>query len=290
MSGATRGAAVLDGRGRLRAAGVAEADLDARVLAEAAFGLSAADFLARPDAPASAREIGRYDAFIERRIAGEPVARILGRREFWGLDFALGPDTLVPRPDTETLVEAVLAHVPNRAASLNILDLGTGTGCLLVALLSEYPNARGAGVDLSQGAVAVAAANAGRLGVGHRARFVRGSWTDGVSGRFDVVVSNPPYIPAGEIAELEPEVRVHDPALALDGGADGLDAYRALAKALPGVLAAGGVAVLELGIGQEHPVAALMAAHGLARAAPVHRDIAGRPRALAVRRSDPAAP
>lgn len=217
---------------------------------------------------------------LTRRLAGEPLWRILGAREFWGLSFSLSPGTLEPRPDSETLIEAALAHLAaRRLGRLRILDLGTGTGCLLVAALREFPQATGLGVDLSPDALATAAGNAARNGVAGRAAFRQGDWAAGMAERFDLVLSNPPYIASGEIAGLDRTVREHDPLLALDGGPDGLDAYRALATALPALLEADGLAIIEIGAGQEAAVVALMKEAGLRHRAS-HRDLGGHIRAL----------
>ena len=219
------------------------------------------------------------------------MARLLGWREFWGLEFALSPDTLVPRPDTETLVEAVLAVRPDRAAPLLIADLGTGSGALLAALLSEYPRARGVGTDVSAAALAVAQANLARLSLAARARFVVSDWGGALGGGFDVVVVNPPYIPSADIAGLDPEVRDHEPRRALDGGPDGLCAYRRIVADLPRLLAPGGTAVLELGIAQHAAVGDLALAAGLS-ALEIVADLGGAPRALVAARpaaADPSA-
>lgn len=224
--------------------------------------------------------LSRLSEFGARRLAGEPVWRIIGEREFWGLPFRLSPATLEPRPDSETIVEAALdALGPRRHDSLAVLDLGTGSGCLLIALLSECRGARGLGIDLSAEACTTARANAVKNGVGARATFREGDWTRGLDGGFDLVVSNPPYIPEGEIAGLAREVREHDPHLALSGGHDGLDAYRALARGVPRVLAAGALLVLEIGAGQEQDVIAIMAEAGLLHRAS-RSDLGGHPRAL----------
>jgi release factor glutamine methyltransferase len=191
-----------------------------------------------------------------RRATGEPIARILGEKEFYGLSLILSPETLVPRPDTETVVDAVLAST-ERSAGLVILDLGTGSGAILLALLTELPNATGVGIDRSAEAVATAAKNAERLGIARRAQFRAGDWTAGLERRFDLVVSNPPYIARGEIESLPVEVRAHDPHVALDGGADGLDAYRAIFSDLDRVLTAEGRGFFEIGFGQATEVAAL---------------------------------
>lgn len=280
----TRGEAVRAVAARLRAAGCETPELDARTLAAAAFGLDAAGLIASGGHEAPADERGRLEAFAGRRVAGEPVARILGRREFWGLDFALSPETLVPRPDSETIVEAALAEAGKRDRALRVLDLGTGTGCLLLAILSERPNAFGVGVDLSPLAATAARENAEALGLGDRATFVAGCWGDALGGTFDLVVSNPPYIRSADVGGLDVEVRAHDPRLALDGGNDGLDAYRALARALPRLLAEDGAAVFELGAGQAGDVSEIMAEAGFA-VSPAAPDLGGVPRALTVRRS-----
>ncbi|MDR6873699.1 release factor glutamine methyltransferase [Bosea sp. BE125] len=262
---------------RLRAAGVETAALDARILVEAAMGENA-DL--DPLEPLDGAMLGRLDGFATRRLAGEPVWRILGEREFWSLPFRLSPATLEPRPDSETIVEAALGVLAERRdQAISILDLGTGTGCLLVALLSECKAARGVGVDLSQEACDTAAGNAERNGVGARAHFRQGDWMAGLSERFDLIVSNPPYIPAGDIAGLDAAVRDYDPLRALDGGADGLVAYRALAAGLPSRIAPGGAVVLEIGAGQEADVVAIMTAVGLIHRGS-RRDLGGHPRAL----------
>jgi release factor glutamine methyltransferase len=245
---------------------------------EGALGLDTASIDQRAPIDSAARE--KLDAYAARRLAGEPVWRILGEREFWGLPFRLSPATLEPRPDSETLVEAALAALPERRDdALSILDLGTGSGCLLIALLSEFRAARGVGVDLSEEACATARGNAVLNGVADRAAIRQGEWTRGLSQRFDLIVSNPPYIPTAEIATLSPAVREHDPLLALDGGDDGLACYRALAASLPDSLAPGGLAVLEIGAGQGPDVTALMDAAGL-RFAGSRRDLGGHQRAL----------
>ena len=259
---------------RLAAAGIDTPALDARLLIEHALGLTREDLFTRANDPVPEPDAARLLALIDRRVAHEPVGRILGHREFWTLDLALNADTLEPRPDTETVVEAVLKDIPDHRSPLRILDLGTGTGCILLALLAELPNATGLGVDLSPNAVAAAAANAARNGLAGRARFQTGDWGDGLTERFDVVVSNPPYIPSAEIAALAPEVREHDPLRALDGGADGLDPYRIIAGQLPSLLSPGGIAALEVGQGQAGDVARLLAAAGIAVTG-IFRDLGG---------------
>jgi release factor glutamine methyltransferase len=220
-------------------------------------------------------------ALAARRARHEPLAHITGRREFWSLEFKVSPATLIPRPDSETLIEAALEAKPDRSKVRRILDLGTGTGCLLLAALSEFPEAFGVGVDLAPDAAMLAQENARDLGLETRSAFVAGNWAAALTGRFDVVFSNPPYIPQSDIAGLMPEVASHEPHLALDGGIDGLDAYRSLMASLPRLLATDGLAVLELGYGQAQAVAALAQAAGLAASS--RADLAGLPRALVVR-------
>ncbi|MGF1593298.1 MAG: peptide chain release factor N(5)-glutamine methyltransferase [Kiloniellaceae bacterium] len=251
---------------RLAAAGVEAARRDARLLACRLLGGGPELLLTQPDRALTRDEAARIEAAVARRAAREPVSRILGEREFWSLPFALSAATLDPRPDSETLVEAVLAETGDHGAALRILDLGTGSGCLLLALLSELPRATGCGIDVSAEAVAVAGDNAARLGLAARARFVVHSWTEGLDlaeGLWDVVIGNPPYIASDEIAGLEPEVAGFDPPAALDGGRDGLEAYRALIAPAAAALRPGGLIALEIGRGQAGAVERLLAAGGL---------------------------
>jgi release factor glutamine methyltransferase len=238
---------------RLRAAGVDNPRLDARVLWEHAKKMN------RPPQG----EGGIFEALIARRVAREPVAYILGRKGFWSLEFAVGPGALVPRPETETLVERVLAAFPDRVAPLSVLDLGTGTGCLLLSVLHEYPNARGIGVDASPEALAWARRNAEGLGLGGRCRMVAGTWGDDLSDGYDVILSNPPYIRASDIAQLAPEVRLYEPPGALDGGPDGLEAYRSLGPEIHRLLNPCGLAFLETGEGQAATVVEILGQSGL---------------------------
>ncbi len=200
---------------------------------------------------------------VARRAAREPYARIAGRRSFWRFDLEITPATLDPRPDSETLVETALAILPDREAELRLIDFGTGTGALLLALLLELPRAWGVGVELRAEAALVARRNAASLGLADRASFVVGNWGAAIGGAADVIVANPPYIPSGEIGALAPEVARYEPRMALDGGADGLAAYRNLAPAIARLLAPRGMAFLELGRGQKGAVAAEMARAGL---------------------------
>lgn len=249
--------------GELAAAGIAESQRDARLLLQAAAGLDAAQIIGFPERHLSADAAAGFVALIERRKAREPVSRILGRREFWSLPFIVSRHTLDPRPDSETLIEAVLERLEDRQAPVSILDLGTGTGCLLLALLSELPAARGLGVDIQPGAVATARENAAALNLASRAEFRAGDWGRGLTGPYDVVISNPPYISAAALPALAPEVANHDPLPALDGGEDGLMAYRALAPDAVRLLRPGGILALEIGQGQGDSVRAIMASAGL---------------------------
>ncbi len=257
------------------AAGIETPGLDARLLLCAALGIGHLDLLREPD-----RQIGAAASAIEatarRRLAGEPVSRIVGGREFYGLDFALTPAVLDPRPDTEILVEAVLAaFAARRAAPLHLLDLGIGSGAILAALLSQLPNAFGTGVDRSEPACRVARSNLAALGFAGRSAIVCADWTNPLRGAFDVIVSNPPYIAAGEIGGLAAEVRTYDPLGALDGGADGLAAYRILAAAVPQLLRPGGIVAFEVGATQAESVASLLAGTGVLEPRDLLPDLGG---------------
>jgi release factor glutamine methyltransferase len=246
----------------LSAAGISHSRHEARLLAVEATGLDNASIIAHPERTLTSAEHRRLGEFARRRQAREPISRIFGWREFWSLRFALGPETLDPRPDSETLVAAALEGV-DRARPLSVLDLGTGSGCLLLAVLSELPAATGLGVDLNPQALAIAAANARSLGLAARGRFQRSDWGQGLEERYDLVLCNPPYIPAADIAGLSPEVAKFDPLLALAGGPDGLDAYRRLAGDLARLLAPNGRAVIEIGAGQDVAAGAILSAGGL---------------------------
>ncbi|CAA7616955.1 peptide chain release factor N(5)-glutamine methyltransferase [Magnetospirillum sp. UT-4] len=259
---------------RFAAAGIGSARLDARLLVAEVLGIEAGRILTHPETPLDEGQQARLEAMAARRVARQPMSHILGRRGFWTLTLAVTADTLDPRPDTETLVEAVLARLPDRSAPLSLLDFGTGSGCILLALLAELPNARGLGVDASAPALEVAIANAAANGLAERAEFRLGDWGSGLDGRFDAIVSNPPYIPTQDIDGLAPEVARFEPRRALDGGADGLDCYRALAPQVARLLAPGGICGLEVGQGQDHDVTALFAAAGLVPAGVGH-DLAG---------------
>ncbi len=255
--------------------------MEARLLLAEALQRPVEDLLrdSRATVPPEAAE--RFGAMLRRRLAHEPMAYILGQAGFWTLQLEVSPATLIPRADSEAIVEAALAAVPDRAG-LRVLDLGTGTGCLLLAVLAERAGAFGIGLDLNPEAAALAARNAAANGLADRAAFLAGDWGAALAGRFDLVLSNPPYIESADIPALMPEVAGHEPGRALDGGADGLDAYRVIAASLPRLLAPGGVAVLELGEGQGPAVAALAVAAGLAIGG-LRDDLSGIARALVIK-------
>lgn len=270
-------------RVRLEAAGIETPELDARLLLCEVLQLDFTGLVAAANRKLDADEAATLESFIRRRIDGEPVARILGHKEFWGLTLALSPATLVPRPDTETIVEAALDILRQEGRThdrLRIADIGTGSGAILLALLSELPNAQGIGTDINPATLHPAARNAASLGLRGRARFVECNYASALSGSFDLIVSNPPYIPSRDIDGLAIEVRAHDPRLALDGGLDGLDAYRVIVPAAFELLVPGGVVVLEIGQGQESDVARLAAGAGLDAEVSVKADLNGIPRAL----------
>jgi release factor glutamine methyltransferase len=247
-------------RARLAAAGIDDAALDARLLVEHFSGTSRTDAIVDPERSIAANAVAAIDQALERRILGEPVHRILGFREFYGLRLALSSETLEPRPDTETLVDALLPFVKAIAArggNCRIVDLGTGTGAIALALLSAEPRAKATGVDISEDALATAQANANALGFSDRFTATRSDWFGGISGRYHVIASNPPYIASDEIETLQTEVRAFDPLRALDGGSDGLEAYRIIASQSAGHLEPGGVVGVEIGNTQKVDVTRL---------------------------------
>jgi release factor glutamine methyltransferase len=258
-------------------AGVAYAALDSRLLLAHAMGCAPEALLSGADVAADPEQ--RFRQLVQRRAAREPVGKILGFRDFWKDRFHVSADTLEPRPESETLIESVLSLCPQRAAVTSILDLGTGTGCLLLSLLREFPHALGTGVDLSQAALSVAEANAQACGLKDRVRFMLSDWLSAVDGTYDIIVSNPPYIRADDRAHLMPEVRDYDPALALFAGADGLDAYRMLLPRISAYLAPKGLLALEIGAGQSSVVQALGESAGLLHRGTVN-DLAGIPRCI----------
>jgi release factor glutamine methyltransferase len=272
---------------RFESAAIESAELDARTLAGHVLGLDLTGLITSAQRRLTEDESARLEDCARRRLAGEPVARIIGGKEFWGLPFGLSAATLVPRPDTETVVELALELLRADGATgrpLRIADLGTGSGAILLALLSELPTAQGFGTDISEQALQTAAANAARVGLAPRATFIACDYATGLSGLFDLIVSNPPYIRAADIAGLAVEVREYDPRTALDGGADGLDAYRALIPQAADLLAPGAALVVEAGEGQSGPINGLMTLAGLAPTGAPKADLAGIPRAVAGRK------
>ena len=291
FAGRTLDAALRLLRDRLAPVAGEGARAEARMLAGRTLGLDLTGLVREGDRLVDAATAEVFAGAVARRLGGEPMQRIVGVASFFGLDFALAPATLIPRPDTETLVETVLAALAETATVTGvgrapvIADLGVGSGAILVALLDALPQARGVGSDLSQEALAVARANADRAGVGTRALLVRGSYASMLAaGRFDAIVSNPPYIASAEIETLDGEVRLHEPRLALDGGADGLDAYRAIVAQAPSRLVAGGLLAVEIGWRQGPEVAALFAAAGF-DGVRIVADLAGRDRVVLGRRA-----
>lgn len=270
---------VLDQAARvLTQAGVPGARTDARLLVAHAAGATRETVMGYPERPMSPEGLEELAVLVLRRVEREPMAHLLGYREFWSLRFKVTADTLDPRPDSETLVESVLSTIRDRGRPLRVLDLGTGTGCLLLALLSELPGATGVGIDASASALAVARENGATLGFGGRAAFHLGNWGRALEPSFDVIVANPPYIPEDDIDRLEPEVALHEPRYALAGGKDGLDAFRGLLPDIPRLLAGGGIATLEVGSGQAPEVGAMMAEAGMSVTA--REDLAGVERCL----------
>lgn len=282
---ATLGALLKVARARLAAAGAATPELDARLLLEHFTGATRTDMIARPEQVVEAAELAAVATALERRAGGEPVHRILGFREFHGLRLSLSPDTLEPRPDTETLVEAALPFVRDTAArsgKCRILDLGTGTGAVALALLDAEPAAEAVGVDISGGALETAMRNARELGLADRFSVKESDWFTEISGCYHVIVSNPPYIAASDIDALDTEVRCHDPLRALDGGRDGLDAYRTIAAEAGRYLEMGGIVAVEIGAGQKADVSRIFAENGFALRN-LHLDLAGKERVLVLK-------
>lgn len=267
---------------RLRGAAIEAPRLEARRLLAHVLGTTEEALLRDPRAAVPAEKAAYFATLLARRVAHEPFAYLTGRVGFWTLDLEVSPATLIPRADSESLIEAALEACPDKGAALRVLDLGTGTGALLLAVLSELPSASGVGIDLKPKAAALAARNAARLGLAGRACFLAGDWAAALTGRFDLLLCNPPYIESTAIPALMPEVARHEPASALDGGADGLAAYRPIIADLPRLLAPRGVAVLELGTGQQAAVEALARAAGLTPEA-CRADLGGVPRALVLR-------
>jgi release factor glutamine methyltransferase len=282
MSGETIGALLCEAGARFREAGIEEARVEARLLLGHVLGRKPLSLPMDGHRAVSEVDAARFRTLVARRAAHEPSAYLTGTRGFWTLDLAVTPAVLIPRHDTEAVVSAALDHAGARAGVRRVLDLGTGSGAILLALLAECPAAFGVGVDRSEDALGVARCNATAVGLGARAGFVLGDWAEAVTGCFDIVVSNPPYIESETIATLAPEVAAHEPRPALDGGEDGLDAYRRILPSLPRLLGAAAVAVLEIGAGQGEAVSSLAVAAGL-RVMEIRQDLGGIPRAMVLR-------
>jgi len=278
----TYGGLYSEGRFALERANIPNAGLDARVLMQHATRRSWAELFDAEDEIAAPGEIAQFNEMIARRIAREPVALITGVKEFWSLEFKVTPATLVPRPESEHLIERALELIPKDSKGY-VLDLGTGTGCLLISLLKERPNMTGVGADISPEALEVAKSNAISHAVVQRCAFVQSDWTEKVVGEFELVLANPPYLTEEEFESAAPEVREHEPRIALTPGTDGLAAFRAIAKGLPSVLAPGGFAILEIGISQAQPVRALLESAGL-DSIETGRDLAGYERVITARK------
>jgi release factor glutamine methyltransferase len=284
----TVGSALREWTAHLTRSGIAGAAADVRRLVAGALAVDAARLVREPERALTDAELATLSSYVARRARREPVSRILGARDFYGRSFAISPATLDPRPDTETLIEAALAIVREegwRRRDLRILDVGTGSGCLLLTLLCELDGASGLGTDISVPALAVARANADRLGMSHRASWLTADALETVSGSFHILVSNPPYVRTGEIAALEPEVCEFDPAAALDGGADGLAVYRSLAMGIARVVP-NGWTVLEVGYDQADAVASIVS-EGVGRSAVAdlrfYQDVSGKRRCVAMK-------
>lgn len=268
-----------DAQGRLKAARLDSPSIDARLLLEAAAEVSRTDILTDPYRLMTPEALARLDGYVERRLKREPVSRILGRKGFWKIMLSVTPDVLSPRPDTEAILDVCLKAFPD-GRPFQMADLGVGSGAILLAMLAERRAAKGLGTDVSEDALAVARDNAASLGLEDRAAFLRTDWTSGLSdASFDLVVSNPPYIPSRDIEDLDPEVRDHDPRLALDGGEDGLDAYRRLAPEIRRILKPGGIFAVEIGWDQAAAVRPLFEAAGFDEVKVV-KDLAGRDRVV----------
>lgn len=265
-------------RDRLKAAGVDSPVLDARLLLEAGAGVSRLEIVTEPRRELTSDQVSAVEVLVRRREAREPIAHIVGRRHFWKLELTVTPDVLVPRPETEFVVEAALSALAPKGET-RVLDLGVGSGAILLSVLSERPEATGLGIDRSEAALAIAQRNADDLGLQSRTQFRLGDWASELDERFDLVVSNPPYIASKEIETLQPEVARFEPRLALDGGIDGLDAYRVIIEALPRLLSDGGGFALEVGLGQAEAVTEMAHAAGLSTSPP-WMDLAGIPRVV----------
>lgn len=268
---------------RLQKAGIDNVRLEARLLVCHVLKVDTSILVGYPERDVSPEAFAEIESLLHRREQREPLSQILGEREFWSLPFKVNRHTLTPRPDSETVIEAVLTHLPDVTQKISVLDLGVGSGCLLLSVLSEYKNATGLGVDIIVSALEVALQNAQNLGLSARCHFQQGNWAEGISGPFDLIVSNPPYIPLRDKETLDPEVKDYEPATALFSGEDGLEDYRRLAEVLPQLLSSKGLAILEQGIGQAFDVAEIMKSHDL-MVIEQPKDLAGVERCTVIRK------
>lgn len=252
-----------EARALLRSVGIPTYQLDSRVLLEHATGKTREIIAGYPETLLELEEQEIFFTLIKRRASYEPIAHLTGKREFWGREFIVTRDTLDPRPDSETLIEQALKLFPDKNTPLRILDLGTGTGCLLLTLLAEFPSAQGIGVDISDAALHVAKKNSSNLGLEKRVQFTLQCWASGIDGSFDLIISNPPYIKSADLTLLQPEVSLYEPRIALTGGIDGLDCYRAIAPDIARLLSDSGYAILEFGLGQETAISEILLTHHL---------------------------
>ena len=267
---------------KLQQAKISSASLDARILLEFVLDISREQLLFSLDLTVTPVQYELLKDLVNKRCLRQPIAQIIGKREFWGLNFKVSTDTLDPRPDSETLIEAVLERTTNRADCLRVLDLGTGTGCLLLSLLSELPNATGVAVDFCPNALALAKENAKNLNLDNRTQFIVSNWCEKIDGQFDIILANPPYIPTKVITTLDHEVCEFEPILALDGGEDGFECYRNIMKSLPKILAKNGFVAFEIGIGQQKGLEDLAQENGL-EIASVKKDLSGIIRSIIVK-------
>jgi release factor glutamine methyltransferase len=265
----------------LKEAGVTSPFLDAEILLAAVLEKTREFVIGYPEYQLSVEEIAKFNAFIKRRASFEPVAKIIGAKEFWGREFFVSGATLDPRPDSESLIEEVFRLLPDKNTELKILDLGTGTGCLLLTLLAEYPNAQGTGVDISEDALNIAKNNAIKLGLANKSEFILNDWAARLGGKFDIIISNPPYIKNSDIEDLAPEVSTYEPRLALAGGDDGLDCYRKLAFQTKDILNENGYIIFEFGKGQENDLRKILEQAGM-RFVSLKNDLTGTPRCIVV--------
>tara|TARA_B100001123_G_scaffold210175_1_gene237678 strand:+ start:306 stop:1166 length:861 start_codon:yes stop_codon:yes gene_type:complete len=264
---------------RLNAAGIDSARLDARLIVADSVGVDIKDLINFSESCLSIQQLSKIESKALARSKRQPMDKIRGLRGFWDLEFLVTKDTMSPRPDSEALIEAVIKLRPDRLSVQRILDIGTGTGCLLLSLLKEYHRAWGLGIDKSEEAILVASTNASAAKLCNRSSFIVGNWTNAIDSLFDLVVANPPYIPTNDIETLDPEVALHEPRMALDGGEDGVTSYRLLANALPKLLPPSGLVVFEIGHGQANTVNSLMESRGF-KCLLVEKDLGGIPRAL----------